>query len=329
MNTTELALRYAAQVNDARRRVEEIADGYVQRATTAGYLPLVGVATAGGLMAAVGMALDGNGFVDPSKLDPDVVEGFQLQFPRLYADGALSRLTMSEAESYANGWTGKITEIRVRDALNDGESIGGLRLADGETAVLTDDPTQALWDMRIEPSGRLLQIKSTDSVAYVRETMNDLEGTGIDIITTDLPEFSADFDGELYEMSVSKAEIDEFLRADLDAADDDWDISSVLGPLGFLVMGGSALLLVKKVRDEIKRGADMRTLYRSFGPSVVSRAVNLASPIPFTGNAAGWYLRRRILLEEAVRVARERLARAERLVRLRGQHTSQSSNFTS
>lgn len=325
----ELRTRYSQNAPGIRSRLDEIADGYLARASETGYVRLAGIATAGGLVATLCALANGDGTIDVSSLDPRVVEAFALQFPNLHADGALDRLTLVDVERYSNGWSGKLTEIFVRDSLNEGGSIGGLRLTAGETAVLATDPTQATWDMRIEPTGRLLQIKATESVAYVRETAGELDGSGIDIISTDLPDFEMDYDSELYELSVTKAEIDAFLSDDVEDALDDSDVLSSLGWLGLLVTAGSTALLLKKVRDDISAGKDLRSLYRAYGPRVVTRAVNAASPVPFTGNAVGWYLRRRMMMTEAVRVARERVARLDRLIRARESRTAQSSNFTS
>lgn len=325
----ELRNRYSENAPGSRSRLTEIADGYLTRASEAGYVRLAGIATAGGLVAALGALASGDGTIDVSALDPRVAEAFALQFPNLHADGALDQLTLADVERYSNGWSGKLAEIFVRDSLNDGGSIGGLSLAAGETAVLATDPTQAAWDMRIEPTGRLLQIKATENVAYVRETAAQLDGTGIDIISTDLPAFDMDYDAELYELSFTKAELDTFLSGDVEEALDDTDVWSSLGWIGLLVTAGSTALLLKKVRADISAGKDLRFLYRTYGPRVVTRAVNAASPIPFTGNAVGWYLRRRLMLSEAVRVARERVARLDRLIASRSDRQSQSSNFTS
>ncbi|MFM8600788.1 MAG: hypothetical protein ACKODP_01720, partial [Actinomycetota bacterium] len=199
----EMLGRYAGRApDDVRNAINSVSAVYARRAKGVGYVPLVGAATASGLLGVLLLARDESGVIDESKLPEELVEAFKLQYPNVYEAGGLGSLTPESAEGYLNGWSGKYTEILARDKLNSGGSIGGVSLSAGETAVLATDPTQAQWDMMIEPSGRLLQIKSTDSVAYVKETMEDLDGTGIDVIATDLPDFDVDSSVELMELAM-------------------------------------------------------------------------------------------------------------------------------
>jgi hypothetical protein len=299
---------------DARRSVDEIADRYVARARGIGYVPLVGAATASGLMGVLLLARNDAGVIDESKLPGELVEAFKMQYPNVYEAGGLGALTPESAEGYLNGWSGKYTEILARDTLNSGGSIGGVSLNAGETAVLATDPTQAQWDMMIEPTGRLLQIKSTDSVAYVKETMDDLDGTGIDVIATDLPDFTEDSSVELFELAMTKDEIDAFIDSAILDSTGVIDIDDVLGAFALLFTAGTTLVLVKKVREDLKQGKSARDLYRTYGPRVIGKAINLASPIPFTGFITSWWLRGRVMLAEAAGTARERVTRADQML---------------
>lgn len=299
---------------DARRSVDEIADRYVARARGIGYVPLVGAATASGLMGVLLLARNDAGVIDESKLPGELVEAFKMQYPNVYEAGGLGALTPESAEGYLNGWSGKYTEILARDTLNSGGSIGGVSLSAGETAMLATDPTQAQWDMMIEPTGRLLQIKSTDSVAYVKETMDDLDGTGIDVIATDLPDFTEDSSVELFELAMTKDEIDAFIDSAILDSTGVIDIDDVLGAFALLFTAGTTLVLVKKVREDLKQGKSARDLYRTYGPRVIGKAINLASPIPFTGFITSWWLRGRVMLAEAAGTARERVTRADQML---------------
>jgi hypothetical protein len=299
---------------DARRSVDEIADRYVARARGIGYVPLVGAATASGLMGVLLLARNDAGVIDESKLPGELIEAFKMQYPNVYEAGGLGALTPESAEGYLNGWSGKYTEILARDTLNSGGSIGGVSLSAGETAVLATDPTQAQWDMMIEPTGRLLQIKSTDSVAYVKETMDDLDGTGIDVIATDLPDFTEDSSVELFELAMTKDEIDAFIDSAILDSTGVIDIDDVLGAFALLFTAGTTLVLVKKVREDLKQGKSARDLYRTYGPRVIGKAINLASPIPFTGFITSWWLRGRVMLAEAAGTARERVTRADQML---------------
>jgi hypothetical protein len=299
---------------DARRSVDEIADRYVARARGIGYVPLVGAATASGLLGVLLLARNDAGVIDESKLPGELVEAFKMQYPNVYEAGGLGSLTPESAEGYLNGWSGKYTEILARDTLNSGGSIGGVSLSAGETAVLATDPTQAQWDMMIEPTGRLLQIKSTDSIAYVKETMDDLDGTGIDVIATDLPDFTEDSSVELFELAMTKDEIDAFIDSAILDSTGVIDIDDVLGAFALLFTAGTTLVLVKKVREDLKQGKSARDLYRTYGPRVIGKAINLASPIPFTGFITSWWLRGRVMLAEAAGTARERVTRADQML---------------
>ena len=311
----EMLQRYGSRsAAGARRSVDEIADRYVARARGIGYVPLVGAATASGLMGVLLLARNDAGVIDESKLPGELVEAFKMQYPNVYEAGGLGALTPESAEGYLNGWSGKYTEILARDTLNSGGSIGGVSLSAGETAVLATDPTQAQWDMMIEPTGRLLQIKSTDSVAYVKETMDDLDGTGIDVIATDLPDFTEDSSVELFELAMTKDEIDAFIDSAILDSTGVIDIDDVLGAFALLFTAGTTLVLVKKVREDLKQGKSARDLYRTYGPRVIGKAINLASPIPFTGFITSWWLRGRVMLAEAAGTARERVTRADQML---------------
>ena len=311
----EMLQRYGSRsAADARRSVDEIADRYVARARSIGYVPLVGAATASGLMGVLLLARNDAGVIDESKLPGELVEAFKMQYPNVYEAGGLGALTPESAEGYLNGWSGKYTEILARDTLNSGGSIGGVSISAGETAVLATDPTQAQWDMMIEPTGRLLQIKSTDSVAYVKETMEDLDGTGIDVIATDLPDFTEDSSVELFELAMTKDEIDAFIDSAILDSTGVIDIDDVLGVFALLFTAGTTLVLVKKVREDLKQGKSARDLYRTYGPRVIGKAINLASPIPFTGFITSWWLRGRVMLAEAAGTARERVTRADQML---------------
>lgn len=316
---SELLQRYESRsAEDARTAVTQIADRYASRARGLGYVPLTGAATAAGLLGILLLARDNSGGIDESKLPKELVEAFKMQYPNVYEAGGLSSLTPESAEGYLNGWSGKYTEILARDMLNSGSSIGGLSLNVGETAVLASDPTQAQWDLKIEPSGRLLQVKSTDSVAYVKETMEELDGTEIDVIATNLPDFDEDSSAELMELAMTKDEIDSFLDSAIIDATGDIGLDDFLGVFALLFTAGTTLVLVKKVREDLKRGKSARDLYRTYGPRVVGKAINLASPIPFTGFVTSWWLRGRVMLAEASDMARERVNRAdEMLARMR------------
>ena len=72
--------------------------------------------------------------------------------------------------------------------------------------------------------------------------------------------------------------------------------------------------MIKKIREDLKQGVQLSELYKSYGPKVVGRAINLISPIPFSGLFVAKFLRGRMLLTEAVKVASKRVAHANKLL---------------
>jgi hypothetical protein len=312
---SEVVARYSSvDALGARARLTEISDFYSQKAKKLGYVPLVGASTVSGLSGLLLLTMKDSGEIDSEKLPKELVEAFQLQYPNVFESGGLNSMTPESANGYLNGWSGKYTEVLARDTLNDGGSIGGFSLDEGEVAVLATNPNQALWDMMIEPSGKLFQIKATDSVAYVKETLQDLDGTEIDVISTNLPGFDVESNVDLMELVASKDQIDDFIDSALSDAADDFGLDDFLGPIALLVTAGTSFLLIKKIREDLKQGVQLSELYKSYGPKIVGRAVNIVSPIPFSGFFVAKYLRGRVLLEEAVRVASQRVARANKLL---------------
>lgn len=93
--------------------------------------------------------------------------------------------TLNEANLFAldgealqgavNTAKGKYFEYLVVDRLNQGQQVGPLLLEPGQQAVLAESMTQPGWDLRIVDEHRAaveyLQLKATDSVAYIRSAL--------------------------------------------------------------------------------------------------------------------------------------------------------------
>ena len=86
----------------------------------------------------------------------------------LLATGALS-------QGQLNNIKGKYFEMLVRDRLNDGEALGELLLEPGQTARLATSVSEKGWDLEvIDQNGEsveLLQLKATESMSYVKGTL--------------------------------------------------------------------------------------------------------------------------------------------------------------
>ena len=310
--------KLSPKVNDASRKLEVLVERYSNLAKEVGYLPLAGITTSSGLLGALLVSQDSSGRLDPSKLPDSVREAFELQYPNLYEAGRLSELTLEEAQPLVSGWVGKLTEIMVRDKLNSGDPISGFRLPAGHVAHLADDPTQEGWDIRVEPSGQLFQVKSTSDLGYVRDSARNIDDEGIIFITTDMagrPDLS-DLNMLLLEIDESKDEVLGVLSGAIDESitDELGFLDDVLGPLAIVFSAVSGTLLVRTAYKEYQAHGSLALIRRRYGSRVVGKVAAMVSPIPFTGWAVRKWLDTRMYVNDAVRTAKARLARANRLI---------------
>ncbi len=125
-------------------------------------------------------------------LSPQIGEAITLTSPRRDASDVLSAFQemsgdKSRVRGFFNNLRGKYFEVLVRNRLNNGESVGGIQLGEGQRAVLANSPTQEGWDLRIlNRDGNIdeyLQLKATKSIGYVNQTLR--ESPDIRIIVTD------------------------------------------------------------------------------------------------------------------------------------------------
>ena len=72
---------------------------------------------------------------------------------------------------------GKYFEALVNNRLNEGEAVGELQLAPGQTARLAESPSEKGWDLEIidqnGESVQRLQLKATESMSYVKSALQD------------------------------------------------------------------------------------------------------------------------------------------------------------
>lgn len=313
--------RYAPRAKRASQQLEQLAHRYSARAKKIGYVPLTGIATVGGLAGLLLSARNPQGTIDPAKLPEQVREAFALQFPNKFEAGELSNLHESMVQPLLSGWVGKYAEILARDKLNSGQSLGGYRLADGEVAQLAKDPTQEGWDLVVNPSGLKFQVKATSDLGYIRDSVNELDDSGVIFITTELDDGSdlSDLGVLLLEMDQSKEELVGLISDEVgeatDALDDFGFLEDVLGPFALLVSAGTGAVLVKKAYDDYKMHGSMATIRRNYGSRVAGKIATMISPIPFTGLLLRKFIDTRMLLKDALNVAQQRLERVSRIAR--------------
>jgi hypothetical protein len=307
---------FAHKVGNARHALIALEERYTNKAKEIGYLPLAGVTTASGLLGLLLMNQGSDGRINPSKLPENIREAFELQYPNLHDSDALSGMSLDEVRPLMSGWVAKLTEIMVRDKLNSGEPISGYRLGSGEVAQLAADPTQEGWDIRVEPSGQLFQVKSTADLDYVRASAEDLNDEGIIFITTNLegePDLD-DFNMLLLEMDESKDEILGMLSYGIEDSIDDFGfLEDVLGPILILYSLGTGALLIQSAYKEYKVHGSLALIRRRYGARAAGKVVAMVSPVPFMGWAVRRWIDARMYLNDAIRTARTRLSRVNRL----------------
>lgn len=311
----DLFKKYESSCSNVREQFDLHLTRYLHNSKKLGYLPLTGLATTSGLLSVLTFASADSEKIDPAKLPDTVKEAFELQFPNEFAKGRLAELTPESAEPLLKGWVGKLTEIRVRDQLNSGESISGYSLALNERVTLATDPTQEGWDLVVQPTGTLLQVKATNSIDYLEQTASDLKDSGIIIISTNLPDTPdlSETGVQLLEIAESKNELDKFMETSLENATDGIEIFDLLGPLALAVSGYASYQILKLALADRRSGKSFTFIGRRYGARVAGRVAAMVSPIPFTGSIVRWYVDNKLVLSEAVEVANRRLRRVEKI----------------
>jgi hypothetical protein len=119
----------------------------------------------------------------------------------------------------------------------------------------------------------------------------------------------------LLEMNESKDETLGFLCGGIEDSIDDFDLlGDVFGPFANIFSAGTGALLVRSAYREHRVHGSMALIRLRYGSRVAGRVAAMASPIPFTG----WVVRRRIearmYINDAIRMARNRLSRVNRRV---------------
>ncbi len=159
---TALAQQYPPQSRDA---VLALAEKYRIR-NEKEVLELAALAADVGLDDLLNLGLE-------PEVNPQLMEALKA-YPtikdNLIATGELSQGQLSNIK-------GKYFEILGRDRLNEGGSLGELRLAPGQSARLAESPSEKGWDLEIVDengeSVQRLQMKATESMSYIKSALQD------------------------------------------------------------------------------------------------------------------------------------------------------------
>lgn len=158
---------------------------------------------------------------DFDDLDPLLQQAVRQTNPGL---GESRWLSMDEDERMGaiNAAKGTYFEYLVVDRLNAGEQVGGIILAPGQQAVIAEAMNQPGWDVQIVSDDgsvvQYLQMKATDSGAYIREALDRYPD--FQIVSTS--EAAAQLDGEamVLDAGIGNDELKRQVGDAVDLADD-------------------------------------------------------------------------------------------------------------
>ena len=256
---------------------------------------LIGASTATAVATLLHETLD---FTDNSSaiLPTEISEAFHLTYPNVDIN-KLATLGESDRMHYVNGLVGKLFEIRVRDALNAGHQVGGLKLGEGQVAKLAEAANQQGWDLQVEPGNELFQLKCSDDIYYMMSEFSDAQDFDSQIGAI----FSADAGfinlEDVYVSDISSSELrDEVITSLQAAGDNSSEISQFMHEYGDEMLESIAVIgtavsvyaLVKQVqrmRSNYKSGMAVKEIAEREATSVIGRVAALA-PIPYAGRFA-------------------------------------------
>ena len=256
---------------------------------------LIGASTATAVATLLHETLDFSN--SPSlTLPTQISEAFHLTYPHVDIN-KLATLGQSDRMNYVNGLVGKLFEIRVRDALNAGHPVGGLRLGDGQIAKLAEVANQQGWDIQVEPGNELFQLKCSDDIHYMMSEFSVAQDfdSHIDAI------FSADAGNidleDIYVSDISSSELRDEVITSLQAAGDNTsEISQFMHEYGDEILEGIAIVgtavsvyalvkQIKRMRTNYKNGMPAKEIAEREATSIVGRVAAI-TPIPYAGRFA-------------------------------------------
>lgn len=175
--------------------------------------------------------------IDFEKLDPQILDAFELAYPNVPIEN-LASASPEQLAGYVNAWKGKLFEVQVRDQLNAGEVVGSIKLEHGQHAELAASATQPGWDLQIlnedNTVAEAIQLKATESMSYVRDAMERYPEFHV-LATSDVAN-QADILAGLSVASVSEEELQQAVEAPFADTSDSglWD--TLLPGLPFLLI---------------------------------------------------------------------------------------------
>jgi hypothetical protein len=236
--------------------------------------------------------------------NPLILQAFQLQYPNVDQD-SLVGASDERLSGLANGIKGKYFEVLVRDRLNDGESLGELRLGPGQVARLAVSSTQEGWDLEIVnvEDGSIveqIQLKATTSMSYIKSALDqnpdirvavpsEVDGVKDEILRTDIS------DNDLAEaVNRQLGEQSEAALTDMLDRSTEWAFDAVPIVSGILVAltEGRLVLIGRSSLDEsLQRGArrlGKSAAFSTLGATLVALDAGILSVPTTTAARIAW-----------------------------------------
>ena len=229
-------------------------------------------------------------------LPTEISEAFHLTYPPVDIN-KLTTLSDSDRMHYVNGLVGKLFEIRVRDALNAGHQVGGLRLDGGQIAKLAESANQQGWDLQVEPRNELFQLKCSDDIHYMMSEFSEAQDFDSQIGAI----FSADAGRidleDVYVSDISSSELRDEVITSLQAAGDNTsEVSQFMHEYGDEMLESIAVIgtavsvyalvkQIKRMRANYKNGMPAKEIAEQEASTIIGRVAAI-TPIPYAGRFA-------------------------------------------
>lgn len=297
-----LAAQYEQEPTGQRAKLNDL------RALAGGYIKARGTSIMDA--AAIGFAFDvvfSEPTFDLAKITPEMASAWEMAYPNVPIESLAGRSTEDLAGAIS-GWKGKLFEVEVANRLNDGEWVGDLHLEAGQHAELAASATQPGWDLQIlNEDGSVadaVQLKATESVAYVHEALERYPDTPIlatHEVAAKLADHGTVIDSGLQNDILTDSVSDHVADASADAFSD-----GLIGamPVSIIVVTEAARVLSGKKTVDAALASGGDRLAKGVVAGAVAAGVSVIAT-PFVGAIAGFMTRLFLSSEPDVQQAPE------------------------
>jgi hypothetical protein len=217
------------------------------------------------------------------ELDPLAIKAIQDTNPNFDLT-KVGMLSNDELMGIINSSKGKYFEYLVVEKLNAGENVGQLVLPEGYTAQSADVANQPGWDVSIlnehGSTVDFLQLKATDSLGYVRDTLErypDIAILTTNEVTDSLPESRMVLDADISDSDLENVIGETISGNEISIVEEFWESFNPIIPLLVIVAteGYKVTFSQKRIEDAIIH-ATSRTS-RSMTAGAIAAGINIVT----------------------------------------------------